>query len=262
MRSDLPAGTVTFLFTDIEGSTRLLHELGPEAYADALAEHRRLMREAFGRHEGYEVDTRETRSSVAFPSAAEALAAAAEAQEALAGGPIRVRMGLHTGEPLLDPPRYVGDDVHRGSADHARGPRRPDPALQGDAALLDGAALTSLGSHRLKDVAEPVTIYQLGERRLPALKTIANSNLPTPASSFLGREDELYEADELLQQSRLLTVTGPGGAGKTRFALELATPSQRRALLRLRGRDLLRLPLQPARPRTGAGHDRGLPRRA
>jgi class 3 adenylate cyclase len=107
-----PRGTVTLLFSDIEGSTRLLHELGPEAYREALAEHRRALRAAFERHGGYEVDYEGDAFFVAFPDAGEAVSAAREAQEALAAGPIRVRMGLHTGEPLLDPPKYVGVDVH------------------------------------------------------------------------------------------------------------------------------------------------------
>src|SRR6476619_6913224 len=101
MRSDLPAGTVTFLFTDIEGSTRLLHELGAEGFAAALAEHRRILRAAFAAHGGVEVDTQGDAFFVAFSETGEALLTAQEAQEALAGEAIRVRMGLHTGEPLL-----------------------------------------------------------------------------------------------------------------------------------------------------------------
>src|SRR6266516_1665788 len=110
--SELPTGTVTFLFTDIEGSTRLLHELGDD-YADALAEHRRVLREAFERHAGVEVDTQGDAFFVAFGRATEALAAASEGQEALFTGPIRVRMGIHTGEPLATDEGYVGIDVHR-----------------------------------------------------------------------------------------------------------------------------------------------------
>src|SRR6266487_4572099 len=108
--SELPTGTVTFLFTDIEGSTRLLHELGDD-YADALAEHRRVLREAFERHAGVEVDTQGDAFFVAFGRATEALAAASEGQEALSTGPIRVRMGIHTGEPLATDEGYVGMDV-------------------------------------------------------------------------------------------------------------------------------------------------------
>src|SRR5437762_2934879 len=101
VRRDLPSGTVTFLFTDIEGSTKLLNELGPEAYAQALLEHRRILRDAITRHGGVEVDTQGDAFFVAFPTAPSALKAAHEAQGALAQGPIRVRMGLHTGTPHL-----------------------------------------------------------------------------------------------------------------------------------------------------------------
>src|SRR5436190_6892790 len=110
---ELPKGTVTFLFTDIEGSTRLLHELGERRYAEALGEHRRVLREAFARHGGVEVDTQGDAFFVAFPTAPGALAAASEATEALASGPVRVRMGLHTGTPLVTAEGYVGADVHR-----------------------------------------------------------------------------------------------------------------------------------------------------
>ncbi len=113
MRSDLPTGTVTFLFTDVEGSTPLLHELGAEGYAKALAEHRRILREAFRAHGGVEVDTQGDAFFVAFPTAPGALDAAAEAVERLNAGPIRVRMGLHTGTPLSTEEGYVGADVHR-----------------------------------------------------------------------------------------------------------------------------------------------------
>ena len=108
---ELPSGTVTFLFTDIEGSTRLLHDLG-DAYADALAEHRRVVRDAFERHGGVEVDTQGDAFFVAFARAGDALAAAADGQAAL-DGPVRVRMGIHTGEPLVTDEGYVGIDVHR-----------------------------------------------------------------------------------------------------------------------------------------------------
>jgi class 3 adenylate cyclase len=111
--SDLPSGTVTFLFTDIEGSTRLLHELGAERYAGALAEHRRVLREAFARHGGVEVDTQGDAFFVAFPTAPGALAAATDGLAGLASGPIRVRMSVHTGTPYLAEEGYVGVDVHR-----------------------------------------------------------------------------------------------------------------------------------------------------
>jgi class 3 adenylate cyclase len=108
-----PSGTVTMVFTDIEGSTRLLHELGQEAYRDALAEHRRLVREAFARYGGYEVDYEGDAFFYAFQGATAAVSAVREAMAALAGGPIRIRVGVHTGEPGLDPPKYVGVDVHK-----------------------------------------------------------------------------------------------------------------------------------------------------
>src|SRR5918912_2826116 len=117
---ELPTGTVTFLFTDIEGSTKLLHELGDD-YADALAEHRRVLREAFACHGGVEVDTQGDAFFVAFSRAKDALAAAREAQEALAEGPIRVRMGVHTGEPIVTEEGYVGIDVHRAARIAAAG---------------------------------------------------------------------------------------------------------------------------------------------
>ena len=112
--STLPTGVVTFLFTDVEGSTKLLHELG-DAYADALHEHRRLLRESLTAHSGVEVDTQGDAFFVAFGRASDAVAAAADAQLALAGGPIRVRMGLHTGEPRVTEEGYVGLDVHKGA---------------------------------------------------------------------------------------------------------------------------------------------------
>jgi predicted ATPase len=218
---DLPSGIVTFLFTDVEGSTRLLHELGAEGYAGVLAEHRRVIREACVSEGGVEVDTQGDAFFFAFPSASGAVAAAAAFTEALASGPIRVRVGLHTGEPLLGEEGYVGEDVHFAARVAATGHGGQVVLSEATAELVEHP-LVSLGSHRLKDVAVPVAIFQLGEGAFPPLKTIANSNLPTPASSFLGREGELFEADVLLQRTRLLTVSGPGGAGKTRFALELA----------------------------------------
>ena len=120
--TELPTGTVTFLFTDIEGSTRLLHELGAEAYDEALIEHRRVLREAFARHGGVEVDTQGDAFFFAFPTRDRArCAAASEGQAALAAGPIRVRMGLHTGTPHIGEEGYVGDDVHLGARIAASG---------------------------------------------------------------------------------------------------------------------------------------------
>jgi len=220
----LPAGTVTFLFTDVEGSTRLLHALGPEAYADALAEHRRVVREAFARHGGVEVDTQGDAFFVAFPTAPGALAAAAQAREALAAGPIRVRMGLHTGSPLLGEEGYIGPDVHKGARIAAAGHGGQILVSEATAQLVDGAGLRDLGLHRLKDLTAPERIYQLGAQEHPPLKTLHQTNLPVPATPFLGREAELAELVALLARDevRLVTLTGPGGTGKTRLALQAA----------------------------------------
>jgi predicted ATPase len=219
---ELPTGTVTFLFTDIEGSTRRLHELG-DAYADALAEHRRVLREAFERHGGIEVDTQGDAFFVAFARATDALAAAADAQEALAGGPIRVRMGLHTGEPLVTEEGYVGIDIHRAARIAAAG-HGGQVLVSGTTHDLVGDGLRDLGEHRLKDLSAPERIFQLGAGEYPPLKTLYQTNLPVPATPFLGREDELAAVGGLLadDELRLLTLTGAGGSGKTRLALQAA----------------------------------------
>jgi len=222
MARDLPSGTVTFLFTDIEGSTKLLHELGAEAYAQALLVHRRVLREACARHGGVEVDTQGDAFFVAFPTAPGALEAAVEAQEALTSGPMRVRMGLHTGTPHLAEEGYVGPDVHKGARIAAAG-HGGQVLLSKETRDLADAHLTDLGEHRLKDIEGPVWIFQLGQERFPPLKTISNTNLPRPASSFVGREKEIEEVASLLRDgARLLTLTGPGGSGKTRLATEAA----------------------------------------
>jgi predicted ATPase len=220
---ELPRGTVTFLFTDIEGSTKLLHELGVERYADELAEHRRVLREAFARHGGAEVDTQGDAFFVAFPTAPGALAAASEAQDALG---LPVRMGLHTGTPLLTDEGYVGPDVHRAARIAAAGHGRQVLVSASTAALLEpsNTVLLDLGEHRLKDLSAPERIWQLGETEFPRLKTLYQTNLPVPATPFLGREAELGAVGELLAQEevRLLTLTGAGGSGKTRLALQTA----------------------------------------
>jgi predicted ATPase len=222
VRRDLPSGTVTFLFTDIEGSTKLLRELEAEDYAQALAEHRRILREAFGAHGGVEVDTQGDAFFVAFPTAPGALAAAQAARDALANGPIRVRMGIHTGTPHLTEEGYVGHDVHKGARIAAAG-HGGQVLLSKETRELAQVDVTDLGEHRLKDFEGPVWIFQLGSERFPPLKTISNTNLPRPASSFVGRDKEVQEVAALLQDgARLLTLTGPGGSGKTRLALEAA----------------------------------------
>jgi predicted ATPase/class 3 adenylate cyclase len=230
VRADLPAGTVTFLFTDIEGSTKLLHELGAESYAEALSEHRRVVRETCRAREGVEVDTQGDACFAAFPTATGALAAAAEITKTLSAGALRVRIGLHTGTPLLTREGYVGDDVHFAARIAAAGHGGQILVSAATAALaapsgseLQAFTLRDLGEHRLKDFEAAVSIFQLGEGSFPPLKTISNTNLPRPASSFVGRERELEEVLSCVKAgARLVTLTGPGGSGKTRLAIEAA----------------------------------------
>jgi predicted ATPase/class 3 adenylate cyclase len=224
MRSDLPAGTVTFLFTDVEGSTKLLHELGPEGYAQALAEHRRIVRDAFAAEGGVEVDTQGDAFFVAFPTAPGALAAVREMLTGLASGPIRVRMGLHTGTPFVAEEGYVGPDVNRAARIAAAGHGGQVLLSAATASLLGPDSLRDLGEHRLKDLSAPERIYQLGDEGFPPLEALHQTNLPIPATPFLGRERELGEVLAMLADDdvRLLTLTGPGGTGKTRLALQAA----------------------------------------
>jgi predicted ATPase len=224
VRSDLPSGTVTFLFTDIEGSTTLLHELGAEQYAAALAEHRRVLREAFTAHGGVEVDTQGDAFFVAFPTAPGALQAAAEAKEGLSTGLIQVRVGIHTGTPHVAEEGYVGHDVHRAARIAAVGHGGQVLVSSSTAALLGTDGLRDLGEHRLKDLSAPERIYQLGDDDFPPLSSLHQTNLPVPATPFLGRGRELEQVIGLLSQDdvRLLTLTGAGGTGKTRLALHAA----------------------------------------
>jgi predicted ATPase/class 3 adenylate cyclase len=233
--AELPTGTVTLLFTDIEGSTRLLRRAGDE-YADLLEQHRRLLGEAFRRHGGTVVDSEGDAFFVAFGSAKDAVAAAAEAQRALAAHDwrdeheIRVRMGLHTGEPRVVEGRYVGLDVHHAARVMAAGHGGQVLVSEATRALLDeGARLRDLGEHRLKDLSRRQRLYQLELDGLPGefppLKTLDNrpTNLPVQPNELIGRERELDEAAALLRNGlRVLTLTGTGGTGKTRLALQLA----------------------------------------
>jgi predicted ATPase/class 3 adenylate cyclase len=230
VRGDLPNGTVTFLFTDVEGSTRLLYELGVEDYAAALARHREVLRDAFGRHGGVEIDTQGDSFFAAFPTAPGALAAASEAATGLSAGPIRVRIGIHTGTPLLTEEGYVGVDVHRAARIAAAGHGGQVLVSGATAALVEGAGLRSLGEHRLKDLAAAEQLYQLGEQEFAPLNSLYRTNLPVPATPFLGRERELAEVVELLAREdvRLLTMTGPPGTGKTRLALQAAAEASER----------------------------------
>jgi predicted ATPase/class 3 adenylate cyclase len=225
---DLPSGTVTFLFTDVEGSTKLLHELGAEAYADALLEHRRVLRRAFGARGGIEVDTQGDAFFVAFPTAPGALAAAAAGLEGLSTSPNRVRMGIHTGTPHVDEEGYVGVDVHRAARIAAAGHGGQLLISASTAELLGTDGLRNLGEHRLKDLSAPERVYQLGDEDFPPLKSLYRTNLPIPATPFLGREHELAEVCRLLEDARLLTLTGPGGTGKTRLGLQAAAEAAER----------------------------------
>ena len=224
MARDLPTGTVTFVFTDVEGSTRLLQQLGADAYADALAQHRRALRGAFLRHDGVEVDTQGDSFFIAFATAPAAIAAAAEAQPVLAAGPIRVRMGIHTGTPYVTDEGYVGPDVHRAARIAAAGHGGQILVSSSTASLVEDDSLRDLGEHRLKDLAAPERIYQLGGEAFPPLRSLHQTNLPIPATPFLGRQRELDEVTTLLGSggTRLLTLTGPAGTGKTRLALQAA----------------------------------------
>ena len=224
MRDDLPTGTVTFLFTDVEGSTRLLEEIGDEAYEEALSVHRRIVRAACQAHDGVEVDTQGDAFFFAFPEPSGALAAAQQMTEGLAAGPIQVRIGLHTGTPRLGEEGYVGSDVHFGARVAASAHGGQAVLSQATRDLVEGYVLTDLGEHRLKDIEHAVAIFQLSDESFPPLKTISNTNLPRPASSFVGREQELKAVLALFEEgARLVTLTGPGGSGKTRLALEAAS---------------------------------------
>jgi predicted ATPase/class 3 adenylate cyclase len=224
MQRALPAGTVTFLFTDVEGSTNLLHRLGEESYAVALAEHRRILRAAFDARGGVEVDTQGDAFFIAFPTAPAAVEAAYAATEELARGPIRVRMGIHSGTPLVTDEGYVGVDVHRAARIAACGHGGQILLSSAAAGLVDAGALNDLGEHRLKDLSAPERIYQLGRGTFPPLHSLYHTNLPVPATPFLGRAEDLGQLAALLRanEPRLLTVTGPGGIGKTRLALQAA----------------------------------------
>ena len=190
MRSDLPTGTVTFLFTDVEGSTRLLRELGAEAYANALAEHRRVVREACVAKGGVEVDTQGDAFFFAFPTAPGAFAAWAALTESLAPGPIHVRVGLHTGTPLVTSEGYVGDDVHRAARIAAVGHGGQVLVAASTAALIGLDGLVDLGEHRFKDIAAAERVYQLGDGEFPRSRvcTARTSRLP-PIRSSAGRRN-------------------------------------------------------------------------
>jgi predicted ATPase/class 3 adenylate cyclase len=236
----LPMGTITLLFTDIEGSTQLLQQLG-DRYATVLAESRRLLREAFQQWNGHEVDTQGDAFFIAFARATDALSAAVAGQHALADHPwpdgalVRVRMGLHTGEPSLASEGYVGIDVHHAARimDAAHGGQILLSQATRDLVehrLPNGVSLRDMGEHRLKDLQRPSHLFQLVIAGLPAdfppLKTldICPNNLPVQLTPLIGREKEVDAIGQLIRRDdvRLVSLTGPGGMGKTRLALQAA----------------------------------------
>ena len=245
----LPGGTVTFLFTDIEGSTKLLKRLR-DLYSTLLDEHREILRGAFAQCNGHEVDSRGEEFFVAFPRATDAVAAAVNTQRALAahtwpdGVDVRVRIGLHTGEPWVAEEGYVGIDVHRAARIANVGHGGQVLLSETTAALVmdelpEGVSLLDLGRHRLKDVRRTERIRQLVIEGLsdefPPLKSLEalpsgtsgekrRHNLPSELTPFIGRETELVEIGNMLRDpsTRLLTLVGVGGMGKTRLALHAA----------------------------------------
>lgn len=218
----VPSGTVTFLFTDVEGSTQLLDRLGAEGYAASLADHGVALRNVFAARGGVEVDSQGDSFFFAFARAQDAVAAAREAQSMLAEGPIRVRMGVHTGEPLVTDDGYVGMDVHRAARIAAAGHGGQVLLSQATHHLVAQEGLVDLGEHRLKDLMRPERIYQLGSAPFPPLRSLNRSSLPEAAHPLVGRMTEQRELIELIRECRLVTITGAGGTGKTRLALQLA----------------------------------------
>jgi predicted ATPase/class 3 adenylate cyclase len=234
----LPSGTITFLFTDIEGSTRLMQEIG-EAYVQTQVEHHEILRAAFRAGDGREIRTEGDSFFCVFESALDACTAAAYAQREFArhrwpqDRPIRIRVGLHTGEAPLVGNEYIGIDVHHAarvaSAAHG-GQVVVSDATRAlvESSLPPGLELRDLGLHRLKDLARPERLFQLviegAPDTFPALRTLDSTpnNLPTQLTSFIGREEQVAEARRLLEGTRLLTLTGPGGIGKTRLSLQIA----------------------------------------
>lgn len=241
----MPAGTLTFLFTDIEGSTKLQTELGTDRYQDVLETHTRILRQAF-KDGGFEVRVEGDALFVVFPVAARAVHATAEAQRGLAaatfphGATVRVRMGMHTGEGRPATAEagadYVGIDVNRAARVAAAGHGGQVLLSEATATLArpelgNGVSLRDLGEFRLKDLANPERIYQLVISGcaidFPPIRSLDRTPtfLPSQPSTFIGRAREIAEGQRLLERSRLVTLTGPGGTGKTRLSLRIAEES-------------------------------------
>jgi predicted ATPase/class 3 adenylate cyclase len=236
-----PVETFTFLFTDIEGSTVLLGRLGEVLYAQVLADHHRLIRSGLAAHDGKEVDTQGDAFFAVFSSPRACVAAALEMQQALAahvwpgGERVRVRMGVHAGEASRTAGGLVGLAVHRAARVAAVGYGGQVLLSEAAAALVrdglpPGATLADLGVHRLKDLGRPERIFQLQGAGLqagfPPLRSLGSpalpNNLPAQLAAFIGRDRELAEVRALLASSRLVTLTGAGGSGKTRLGLQVA----------------------------------------
>ncbi len=229
---ELPTGTVTFLFTDIERSTQTVGAMGNERYADALGAHRELLRQAFSAHAGHEVGTEGDAFFVAFARAEDAVAAAIDGQRALTSQQLRVRMGLHTGDAVVREGDYIGHDVHRAKrvCDAGHGGQILISQTTADLIGTD-TQLKDLGAHRLKDLEEAQRLFQVTGEQLPndfpALRSLEHftHNLPLQRSTFVGREREIADVRSLLEGHRLVTLTGIGGCGKTRLALQVGAES-------------------------------------
>ena len=234
----LPSGTVTLLFSDMEGSTRLLSRLGPD-YAVALDAQRRILREAWAAHGGLELGTEGDSFFVVFDNAPGAVRAAVAGQVGLlesswpSGERVLVRMGLHTGSPMPHRDSYVGMDVHRAArvAAVAQGGQilvsDATAALAGPGA--EGFGFRDLGLHQLKDLPQPEHLFQVTAPGLPQdfspVPSLGSAtNLPVATTALVGREEECAQLEALLGDPtvRLVTLTGPGGSGKTRLAVDLA----------------------------------------
>jgi predicted ATPase/class 3 adenylate cyclase len=238
-RPELPAGTVTLLFTDIEASTQLLQQLD-DHYPAVLAAHQEIIRAAVLVHKGIEVDTQGDAFFVAFARAGQAVAAATAVQRTLAAWPwpagrtVRVRMAIHTGTPTRTAEGYTGLDVHRGAricaAGHGGQVLLSEPTAKlVQSELPSEVSLRDLGEHRFKDLPYPERVFQAIIPELPAefppLRSLDSHphNLPVQLTSFVGRGREMAEVQRLMGGARLLTLTGSGGVGKTRLALQIAT---------------------------------------
>ena len=262
MRDDLPTGIVTLLLTDIEGSTRMIHEIGEDGYVEALAEHRRRLRSAFSNHGGVEVDTQGDAFLYAFADPVEALAAAEEGQQALASGPVKVRMGLHTAELLLTGEGYAGRELHRAARIASSGHGGQVVLSISTRALVDGD-LTELGEHRLKDFDEPTALFQVGRERpsvehdLEHQPAAAGIVLRRPGSRTRGAPRpprERHPAGHALRSGRL-GEDAPGDRSRVR-----AHPSLQGGRLLGRPRAAARLRARRRDDRADTGRE-GWPRR-